>query len=264
MSVKYFHYRAVTFLLIFIALFAIKVNAQESQFDDDFYMILGLGTGMFSFTAADSARGEQQVFAPTGDNVVSGGDSTIEEVRLVQYWIELYYGSFGIGWRRMNIFQSNGRRMYVVFSEPLTPGISSEGIEIVDSDAYIGQRIEVNHNFLTGQYWFPVNQSGSIRFGLFAGVGTTDYESEYYWVAKNTNSSDYSEENRYSETYKTSGSSTLLGGFFDLTSGIFGARIGWQQISSDLDDFGVDGPGVNSLGADVSGALIFADISIRF
>ena len=264
LMINAFQRKVITILLMLFALSMGKANAQDSIHDDDFYIIAGLGTGMFSFSSADSARGEHQIFAPTGDDVVSGGDSIIDSARLIQHWLEIYYGSFGIGMRQMKIFQSNSRRMYVIFTEPLRPGTTFEGRDVVDTDAYIGQRIEVNHDFVTVQYWFPINKSQSLRLGLLAGTGTTEYESEFYWVAQRAGTDDYQEGNRYSEKYTTSGSSTLLSGFIDLTSGVFGARIGWQQITSKLDDFKANGPGVGQIDADVSGSLFFVDLSIRY
>lgn len=235
-----------------------RVSDQSTQKDnrEKFLILFGVGTGTFNFTSTDGERGSHDTLVVTGDPVTSGGNDEIDTARLIHYWIEAYYTYFGIGLRYITIYDSNTRQMHVVFDDPIETDTYSDG------DAYVGQRIEVISTLLTGQFWYPIKDDNSIHLGVMVGYGTTEYSSEYYWAAENSGEID--ESNKFSKTYKTSGSTLLFGSFIDLTHDFLGGRIGIEYLNTNLDDFKGTRKGTSDAEADASGYLYYLDLTVRW
>lgn len=88
------------------------------------------------------------------------------------------------------------------------------------------QDLSISNSFFTVSLWFPLStkNKGYSHFGLIAGSGNSQYKVEI----KNKNTDKLVEE------WKAEGSASLMGVFFDWGGEIFGARIGYNVIQTDL------------------------------
>ncbi|HKI99984.1 MAG TPA: hypothetical protein VKB51_16025 [bacterium] len=99
--------------------------------------------------------------------------------------------------------------------------------------------------------WVPFGAQRYARLGLVAGVGTADYKYDgvFFLLGGATRQA------------HTSGTATLAGAYLDWGGDGFGARLGYDMISTNLDNVTVSG---SSLKADGSGNSIYFDLRWAF
>ena len=185
--------------------------------------------------AAPYARAENDQTVVIG---IGGGGYTVEEdeihgdrtMMLSHLYLEWYaLGSLGFGLRR-TVMLETGAPLLLVFG----------GIEVFSAQSNM---VTVN--------WIVLGSQSYARLGLVAGAGNAKYEYDGVLL--------FGVVERH---VKTSGSATLGGIFLDWGGDGFGARLGYDAVSTKLDD--VDVPGVGMVKADASGSAAYLDLRWAF
>lgn len=205
--------------------------------------VVGFGVGEFSFSTTDSERGPLTQFGTAAFPVVEAGGEIIDNASLRQLFIEVYHGHYGLGLRQIIVFNKFNR----IFTAD-NGGTKFRAL----------QNVEITHNFLTGQFVYPVSKAKSIYVGGILGVGKSDYTSTYIYSFIIDIDVDIQEQ------FTAEGSSTLAGVFLDLGGDAFGARVGLHQIWSKLGAFSGPNGVVSGSNADATGWAWYVDLRYLF
>ncbi len=179
-----------------------------------------------------------QSFTSTDRDVVRAGDSGWEELNMgggFDMFLEYYLSeNFGLG------FKTNS----IVFSRTNS------------NDATQKQDFTVVHTHIIGNFWFPLStrNHGYTHFGLTGGIGSSTYK-----VSVKQNDEE-------TAVWEATGPSTSLGAFFDWGGDVFGARLGYNVITTNFDKLKqTETQGIaNNSELDVDGSGSNINVSIRW
>lgn len=185
-------------------------------------IVIGGGTGFHFFSTTDDLRAgvESYTRAPEADQ------GLINNLYLETYWI----GGFGFGYLHNGYFTTTTH------------------VE-VSTGTKIEKNFVINNDFLVAHLVFNFGDSGFWRFGLRGGTGKSSYSySEHY---------EKTGEDSIDTDQAVSGSASLAGWFLDGGHGSIGFRVGYQGVTTTLDNMTVRG---TSSEIDASGQQLYVDI----
>lgn len=191
----------------------------EGKRANDQVVVIGYGFGQHLFATKHHTR------QTTGELVIT---STLVE----QFYGEWYVlDRVGVGVR------------FLSFGEKVT---SSATVGFGGTSTTVSDVLEVKvHTILATVHWVPLGGRRYGRIGFLAGLGTTTYDLSETTSPGGTDS------------FSTSGTATLAGGYVDWGADGFGARFGIQYLATDLAP-------INGDSVDVSGRETYLDFRWAF